>query len=121
VNPVSPDGDWVTGIQEDGTIALYPLDGGPPRPLRRLEPADRLVRWAVFGRVAHLFRYGELPTGIYELDMTSGARRLLREIQPADVDGIQTVHTVRLAPDGRSYVYGCFQQLSELYVAEGWR
>jgi hypothetical protein len=26
-----------------------------------------------------------------------------------------------LAADGRSYVYGCFQQLSELYVADGWR
>jgi hypothetical protein len=53
--------------------------------------------------------------------VTSGARRLRREIQPADVAGIQTVHTLKLAADGRSYVYGCFQQLSELYVADGWR
>ena len=120
-NPVSPDGDWVTAIERDGTIALFPVNGGAPRPLRRLEPADHLVRWAVFGRVGYLFRYGELPTGIYELDMASGARRRLREIRPPDVAGIQTVHTLKLAADGRSYVYGCFQQLSELYVAEGWR
>jgi len=120
-NPVSPDGEWVTAIEPDGTVALYPVNGGAPRPLRRLEPADRLVRWAVFGRVGYLFRYGELPTGIYEIDMASGARRLLRRIQPGDLAGIQTVHTVKLAADGRSYVYGCFQQLSELYVADGWR
>jgi Tol biopolymer transport system component len=63
VNPVSPDGDWVTAIEADGTLALYPVNGGAPRPLRRLEPADRLARWAVFGRVAYVFRYGELPPG----------------------------------------------------------
>ena len=121
VNPVSPDGDWVTAIEADGTLALYPVNGGAPRPLRRLEPADRLARWAVFGRVAYVFRYGELPAGIYQVDMASDARRLLRAVQPADVAGIQTVHTLKLAADGRSYVYGCFQQLSELYVADGWR
>lgn len=37
-NPVSPDGDWVTAIEADGTLALYPVNGGAPRPLRRLEP-----------------------------------------------------------------------------------
>jgi hypothetical protein len=120
-NPVSPDGEWATAVDADGTLALHPVNGGSPRPIRRLDPGDSLLRWAVFGRVAYVYRHAEFPSGVYEVDMASGARRRLFEIQPGDLAGIQSVDRLRLAADGRSYVYGCFQRLSELYVADGWR
>jgi serine/threonine protein kinase/Tol biopolymer transport system component len=47
---VSPDGTLVAAIENDGTGALFPVDGGSPRPLPGIAPGEFPVRFSPDGR-----------------------------------------------------------------------
>jgi Tol biopolymer transport system component len=117
-SPLSPDGKLVVGIQGRGNASLYPLEGGEVRPIAGLEEADWLVQWSADGRSLYVHRQRGIPN-IWLLDLASGKRSLFKEIRPREpVDGLRPLLLTR---DGKSYVYGAWRALSELYVVEGLR
>ncbi len=63
-------------------------------------------------------RYANQPAKVWLLDIQTGQKRLWKEIPSAE----SFAHLwVRVTPDGRSYVYGGWNILSELYLVEGLR
>jgi len=44
---------------------------------------------------------------------------LLWRLAAADAAGAETVNTIAVTPDGRSYAYSFFRNLSDLYLVEG--
>lgn len=59
-----------------------------------------------------------VPGRVYRLDMTSGRKELWKEFMPVDPAGVTAVWP-RLAPDGKSYVYGYTRHLVDLFLIEG--
>jgi hypothetical protein len=119
--PMAPDGRRLVLAGPDGTVRLYPIDGGPPEPLPGLGSGDRPVRWSSDGRALFVRRGGELPIRIDRYDVATGRREPWREIARADLVGIVDVPRVVMTGDGRWYAYSSTRLLSELYLATGLR
>jgi len=122
----SPDGRWVpAGIDwGQAPYALYPIDGGEPRPILGLAKGELPLRFDTDG--SHLFLWANkspeaLTARILRLDLRSGRKDLWKEISPADPAGFGGISYVYLTPDGRGHVYNSIRRLSTLYLVEGLR
>lgn len=118
---ISPDGKSVAAIAPDHRLMLYPLDGNQqPRPVSGSTESDRLIGWHNDGHSLYIYRRGELPAKIYRLNVESGQRELWKELTPADLTGVanSSPHIV-ITPDGKSYAYSYYRNLSQLYSVEG--
>ena len=116
----SPDSRYIPGFSiAAGTIRLFPLEGGEPREIAGIAPADRLDAWTADGKALFVHGTGELPAKLMRLDYETGKRELVREIAPADRAGVASSFPIRPTPDGKAYVYSVTQMLHELHVVEG--
>ncbi len=130
--PVTPDGvgAWANSVSPDGAhfvapcgkqICLYSLEGGEPRPIPNLRLARQVVGWGPDGRWLYVVDGPMLPVRIDRLDLATGERSPVRELQPPDRAGVQYVSGLAITPDGVSYAYSYPRSLSDLYVVSGLR
>jgi eukaryotic-like serine/threonine-protein kinase len=111
----SPDGlELACCDTETGSLFLVPLSGGAPRAIPGTTGEDRPI---VFGkeRGTLIVRRGR---SVFRLDVVSGGRTLLRELEPKDPAGF-FMSVILMTPDERTYAYGYYRELSDLFVAEG--
>jgi Tol biopolymer transport system component len=118
---VSPDGRFFAARGPDSKIAIYPIDGGSPRPVAGTEPDENPIRWSSDSGSLYLYRTREAPARVFKLDLTTGRRELWKTIAPADRSGLVGIDNVVMTPDARSYAYGYEQILTALELAEGLR
>ena len=118
---VSPDGKFFVALDPDRKIVLYPLGGGQPKAIPGISGSETPVRWSADGRMLFVYRRGELPAHVDELDVASGRREPWKELMPADPAGIIDIIAIRPTPDGRSYAYSYARVLSNLFLVDGLR
>ena len=111
---VTPDGRFV--VNRDSLIAL---DGSPSVSMHGVEPGDLAIHFSVDGRKLFVWRWGELPSKIYRIELASGRREVWRVLMPADPSGILGIGPVTITPDGQTCVYTYGRQLSDLYLVSG--
>jgi hypothetical protein len=126
--PITPEGVSMCEVSPDGqTIAagdlngykLYPMDGGPPRPLAGLLPGE-VFHWTADPQFVYAYQAHKLAPGkVYRLNIVSGQRQLFKEIIPSDEVGLCGMSKISFSANGRAYVYGFVRQLSELYLVNG--
>jgi hypothetical protein len=116
---LSPDGRLLAATGGDLGLALYPVDGGPPLPVRGAIATDVPVAWADEGRSLLVRAQGETPSRVYSLELKSGHRELWKELMPADPAGVLEIEGVVTTPDRLFYAYSYLRLLTELYVVEG--
>jgi dipeptidyl aminopeptidase/acylaminoacyl peptidase len=116
---VSPDGRFATVRGPDLKPYVYPIEGGEPTPIPGVTTDDWPAGWSADGRSIFVYRRREMPAKVDRLDVATGRRELWRELKPDDSAGIANLAPVIPTPDGRSYVYGYFRTLSDLYLARG--
>ena len=114
---VSPDGKLVFASGDQGYL-LYPVGGGKPRPIPGVSEGDVPVGWAFDGAL-YLMHEGDAPIRIQSLDIASGHRRVLKEIQHPDAEAKDNLDRVLLSADGRWYVHSYSRWLADLWVIEG--
>jgi eukaryotic-like serine/threonine-protein kinase len=122
VNPVvviSPKGDFAVTVGPDHKLYLYPIAGGEPVPVAGAEPDEAPTGWSADGRSLYVFRFGQIPARVFELELSTGKRKLWKELVPADAAGIDTIRGVTMTRDAKAYVYGYIRTLSDLYLVEG--
>ena len=117
-NPISLDGHFVAGIDPDQKLWIYPVEGGTPRLVPGIAAGDVPFRWSD-ERSLFVGRLGELPVRVYRLDLSTGRKQLWKEIKPDDLVGVKYLPRIVLTPDGRSYAYSYYRNLSDLYLIEG--
>lgn len=115
---VSPDGRRVAAVRHDGTVCLYPLEGGACEPARGVEPGEVPVRWCGAGAL-YVFGRGESPARVFRVSLGDGAREFWGELSPPDPAGVHEVLRVLMTPDASAHVYTCTRNLSDLYLVEG--
>jgi hypothetical protein len=118
---ISPDGELLAAIADEGGITLWPVGGGPPRPVPGSEYGDRPVGWTEDGESLWVFRRSEVPAQIDRLEIATGRREHWRALVPADAAGVYSIQDIRITPSGHSYFYNYRQTLSELYEVRGLR
>jgi len=129
--PVTPEGVVLGKVSPDGKLlaaadtrtnqwALYPVDGGDPRPISGTRPGEEIIGFDDKGQSLNI-RSGDLDMRIERLDLVSGKRTLIREVTPADPTGVARIATLQMTPDGRSYCYSFMRSLSRLYMVDGLR
>jgi Tol biopolymer transport system component len=123
---VSPDGRSVVAWVAGTGLALYPVDGGPGRPVRGGATQDEPLRFTSDGRWLFVRRTpvdhpNTTRVWIDRIDMVTGKREPWKELTPTDPAGVRAIGTVHLTPDGKGYVYAFYATLGDLYLAEGVR
>jgi eukaryotic-like serine/threonine-protein kinase len=115
-----PDGQFVVARGADQKPALYPIEGGPPRPIEGLESTDEPLRWSADGKFLFVRPRGlSLHARVYRVEVPSGRRELWKEFAPRDPTGLRDVAASSITPDGKTLVFTYHHTLSDLYVVEG--
>jgi len=115
---LSPDGKFLCAVDADGTIWIYPIDGGKPMQPKGIENGEFPIGWSKSGRELFVARSDYLPVKVFRVDVASGKRELLRELSPADPAGVMPdISSVFATADGTKFVYSYFRLQSDLYMA----
>ncbi len=117
--PLSPDGRSLVGKGAEGSIAIYALDGGEPRPVSHLDSTFVPVQWSTDGSMLYGYHTGELPSRIYKMKIASGDETVLHELKPTVPAGVVMVAPVVVNRDGTRFAYSYSQSLSVLYIVSG--
>jgi hypothetical protein len=116
---VSPDGRFAAVALAAGGLRVVPLDGSPGHDLSGTHRSDLPVRWSTDPKRLYVFDPSEVTGRISALDLASGRRETVAEIQPHDSSGVYGLETAGITPDGTSYAYHYTQYLSDLYLVDG--
>ncbi len=118
---VSPDGQLVVGLGPDQKGYLFSPAGSDARIVNGLEPGDIPINWSEDSHSIYLYRSGEVPAKVYQLELATGKKTVWKQIAPLDPTGVSTIGPILMTPDGKTYVYGFHRTLGDLYLVEGLR
>jgi hypothetical protein len=119
---ISPDGKFFAANGPDERATIYPVAGGPPRPLPGLEPGEVPTQWSADGGTLFVGRYGEIPTKVYRYGLESGKKELWKELVPADRSGLIRIESVAVSRNGSAYAYTINRVTdSDLFLVTGWK
>jgi Tol biopolymer transport system component len=119
-NPVSPDGSFVAASSDAG-LALYPLEGNEPRPVRGIQPGDEPMRFSGDGRFLYVRADGRLPAKLFRVDLSTGTREAWRALGPAGALEPSGVTALAIAPEAGAYAYVFATPETTLYEVRGLR
>ncbi|MGE5325447.1 MAG: TolB family protein, partial [Deltaproteobacteria bacterium] len=118
-HPISPDGRQIL-VREVSTRkwSLLPVGGGEARIVPGTEDTDSPIQWAGDGKSLYVAQYGN-PAKIFLLNIASGKRELWKVLTPSDPSGVAGIGPIHITPDGKSYVYSLYRDISDLYLVDG--
>jgi hypothetical protein len=102
-------------------VAVYPIADGEPRPIPNLEPGFTPLRWAEDNLSVYGYLPGRLPTKVYKVNLTTGKKSLIQELQPETNVGVVKIAPVVVNRDGSRSAFSYYQVLSVLYLISGLR
>jgi eukaryotic-like serine/threonine-protein kinase len=117
---VSPAGDMVIAVGGNDELFLCSTFGRPPRRLPGASPGELVAGWVRGGRAVYVFQPSQIPARVFRLDL-NGRRELVKTLAPDDLGGAIAIHRLVLTPAADAYAYTLERQLSDLYVAVGFR
>jgi len=117
--PVSPDGKSIFELNRERRPTIYPVAGGSPQTVEGAQPGDYPAGWSADGKSIWIYRRGEIPMHVFQIDLATGKRTPWKEISSPDPGGITGIAPAIVAPDGDAYVYGATRILSTLYLVDG--
>jgi serine/threonine protein kinase len=113
-----PNGQTVTFLDKAGGWYLLPLKGGAPQPLPGIGPGEYVSGWSADSRAIYVSRLSGAPNRIFRIDVATGRRTFLREVNPSQRAGVR-LSEVFLTPDGSTILHSYSRLLSNLYVMHG--
>jgi Tol biopolymer transport system component len=117
---VSPDGQYI--VANNGPIAaVYPISGGAPHSIPGLEPGFVPLQWSEDNSAVYGYRPGQVPASLYKVNLVSGAKTLIQELQPQATTGVVNIAPVVVTRDGSRFAYSYYQVSSVLFVVSGLR
>jgi hypothetical protein len=114
---VAPDGRRVLCGSLDGKPVIYDLQSKRSTPIPNV-PDLRFVGWTADGRSLLATPRDPVRTQLVLVDPETGARRKLFDIDHAPWE---TINTVRMSADMKSYAYTTSSLLHDLYLMRGLR
>jgi hypothetical protein len=118
---ISPDGQSIFRADDAGEVSVYPTAGGAPRSIPDLEPHFVPVQWSEDNSSVYGYLPGQIPTNVYKVNLVTGKKTLIHELQPATAAGVVNIAPVVVTRDGSRFAYSYYQVLSGLYLISGLR
>jgi serine/threonine protein kinase len=118
---ISPDGQYIFRTNDAGGMAVYPTAGGTPHTIPDLEPTFTPVRWSDDGSSVYGYLPGLVPTEVYRVNVVTGKKTLIQELQPPTNAGVVNIAPVVVTRDGSRFAYSYYQVSSVLYLISGLR
>jgi predicted Ser/Thr protein kinase len=129
VDPVTPEGmralvdpaaKYLLARRENGPPQLLPLEPGPPpREIKGWTDKDKPVLVAADGSAIFVANYNGMTATIYQLNVGTGERKLVKTLEMRDPAGGFGITRVVMTNDGKYFAYNTLRQLSELYLLQG--
>ena len=117
--PASPDSQSILGRGPGGSMAIYPLNGGTPKPILNVKTKFVAAQWSSDGSLLFGYHAGEFPSRIYRFEIATGKESLLQELKPGVPAGVVMVAPIVVSRDGKRFAYSYNQHLSVLYIISG--
>ena len=117
---LAPDETSILALGPTGAHAVFPMDGGEPRPVQGLGVDDKLLHWNGDDS-ALVTRIGPVPCLVERVDLESGRREPVLTLAPSDPSGVVAVITPYVSEDLKSYAYTVSRRTSKLFVSEAAR
>jgi Tol biopolymer transport system component len=115
----SPDGKLLAVTASDGTLALYPVDGGGPARLVRGWTSEATpIQWSADGGSLYFTAGAEIPADVQRFDLATGQSQPWKQLAPSDRAGVQAIASPLVTPDGRTYAYTYVRLLGDLYLSD---
>jgi hypothetical protein len=115
---ISPDGRFL--IAKDADVPkVFSLGRSDARSIPGLEPGFAPVQWSEDGSSLYGYRPGDVPVNLYKINLLSGAKTLVQELQPETSAGLVVIKPVVVTRDASRFAYSYYQVLSVLYVISG--
>jgi eukaryotic-like serine/threonine-protein kinase len=118
---VSPDGQYIFRVNDGNGVAVYATAGGPPRTVPDLEPNFNAVLWSDDNSSVYGYLPGQVPAKVYKVDLLTGKKVLIQELQPPTNAGVANIAPVVVTNDASRFAYSYYQVSSVLYVISGLR
>ncbi|MGC1964698.1 MAG: hypothetical protein WA676_18310, partial [Candidatus Sulfotelmatobacter sp.] len=118
---VSPDGQYIFRVNDAGGVAVYATAGGPPRTIPDLEPGLVPIQWSQDSSSVYVYLRGEVPTNVYQVDLVTGKKTLIQQLQPPTNAGVANIAPVVMTRDASRFAYSYYQVSSVLYLISGVR
>ena len=116
---ITSDGKLLVRAADGQNWMAYPIESGPPLPLRGIEPGEEVVGIGRDDRTLYVRRLAQLPQKIGRVDSVTGQRQFWKEIAPVDTAGVENLASVTIYNDGKAYIYNYNRILSDLYLVKG--
>ena len=113
---VSPDGKMIVMVGPDQKPGLLSVEGGEIRPIPGLDVGDAPITFTSDGHSIFVYRLGEVPAKVDNVDLATGHRQPWKQLVPPDVSGVTDISAILITPDGKNYVYEYGRTLSDLYL-----
>jgi DNA-binding beta-propeller fold protein YncE len=117
----SPDGKYCVLTEDKNHYWLQPLTGVDAREIQGINPGDLLLEWHNDSNNLFVSRAVRSDFEIYNLNLTTGERKLWTRFSPADKTAIAGNTWAVITPDGAHYGYLVQRLYSILFLAEGLR
>jgi hypothetical protein len=118
---LSPDGKLALARQSDLSWAIYPVEGGAPRPVPGLAAREEAIRWSTDGQSIYAFDPREIPSRVERFSLATGHRDLVMTLGTGNRTGLTRVVWVSISDNEHAYAYSCYRMLSTLFVVNGAR
>jgi len=116
---ISPNDVQILAYNAERTLVLAPISGGPPRPVAGIHGDDSPAGWSTDPAHLYVVVAGTLHPELYQVNVLTGERKLLRKISPADTAGLYPFRgNFTVAADGRTMAYEYDRSLDQLFLAE---
>ena len=68
-----------------------------------------------------MYLRGEVPTNVYKVDLVTGKKTLIQQLQPPTNAGVANIAPVVMTRDASRFAYSYYQVFSVLYLISGVR
>jgi eukaryotic-like serine/threonine-protein kinase len=117
---VSPDGRYV--VSNSGpAAAVYSINGGVAHVIPGVEQGFVPIQWSDDSSAVYGYRPGQVPAKVYKVDVTTGDKILIQDLEPESPAGVVMIAPVVVTRDGSRFAYSYYQVNSVLYVISGLR
>jgi serine/threonine protein kinase/Tol biopolymer transport system component len=119
---ISPDGQYIVRVDHAGGVAAYSTAGDrAPRLLPGLDEGFTPIQWAEDNSSVYGYLRGQIPTKVYKVNLATGDKTLIQELQPETSIGVVFIAPVVMTHDASRFAYSYYQVSSVLYIISGLR
>ena len=103
----------------NGTTKIYSLRDGTSHRIPNLHPDFTPIEWSNNSSILYGYHFGEFPSKVYKVEITTGKETLVKELKPGVPAGVVSIAPIIASRDGKRFAYSYNQTLSLLYLISG--